>query len=68
MILDFSDTDYMEDSAALVAKHLIDIAIAEDTEVSGDRIEGAVTESFQALDVLGRFLTDWSPPWRTPKT
>ena len=31
MILDFSETVYMDDSAALVVEQMIDTAIAEDT-------------------------------------
>jgi len=63
VILDFSETDYMDDSAALVVAQLIDVAIAEDTECVVMGADGPVATSLQPLDVLrripsGRFVSD----------
>lgn len=58
VILDFSETDYMDDSAALVVGQLIDVAIAEDTECVVMGFEGPVTDSLHALDVLRRVPPD----------
>lgn len=54
VILDFSDTDYMDDSAALVVGQLIDVAIAEGTECVVMGYECSAVENLQALDVLAR--------------
>ncbi|MCQ3803374.1 MAG: SulP family inorganic anion transporter [bacterium] len=58
VILDFSETDYMDDSAALVVGQLIDVAIAEDTECVVMGVEGPVADSLQSLDVLRRVPPD----------
>ena len=54
VILDFSKTVYMDDSAALVIEQLIDTAIAEDTECVVMGLAGLPANSLQALNVLRR--------------
>ena len=58
VIIDFSETVYMDDSAALVVEQFIDIAIDEKTECillgASDRPLGSI----QALDVLQRVPAD----------
>ena len=54
VILDFSDTVYMDDSAALVVEQLIDTAIEEDTECIVMGLSGLPATSLQALNVLRR--------------
>ena len=54
VILDFSVTAYMDDSAALVVGQLIDVAIAEDTECIVLGLDGPVNDSLRALDVLAK--------------
>ena len=58
VILDFSETDYMDDSAALVVGQLIDVAHAEDTECVVMGADGPVADSLHALDVLRRVPSD----------
>lgn len=57
-ILDFSQTDYMDDSAAFVVERLIDVAIEESTECIVMGLGGAVGESLQKLDILRRVPKD----------
>ena len=52
VILDFSQTDYMDDSAAFVVERLVDVAIEEDTECIVMGLGGAVGASLQKLDIL----------------
>ena len=52
VILDFSETVYMDDSAALVVEQLIDTAIAEDTECIVMGLTGHPTDNLHALNVL----------------
>jgi len=52
VILDFSDTVYMDDSAALVVEQMIDSAIAENTEVIVLGLEGRPAITLQALNAL----------------
>ena len=52
VILDFSDTVYMDDSAALVVEQMIDTAIAEDTECIVMGLYGHPAENLHALNVL----------------
>ena len=54
VILDFTETDYIDDSAALVVEQMIDIAIAEDTECIVMGLSGSPASSLQALNVLDR--------------
>ena len=58
VILDFSDTVYMDDSAALVVEQLIDTAIEEDTECIVMGLSGLPATSLQALNVLRRVPED----------
>ena len=54
VILDFSDTVYVDDSAALVVEQLIDGAIAEDTACVVMGLAGLPATTLQALNVLRR--------------
>ena len=63
VILDFSDTVYMDDSAALVVEQLVDSAIAEKTEVIVMGLEGRPAITLQALNALQHV-----PPERLVKT
>ena len=58
VILDFSDTVYMDDSAALVVEQLIDTAIAEDTECIVMGLAGPPATTLQTLNVLRRVPPD----------
>ena len=52
VILDFTDTVYMDDSAALVVEQMIDVAIAENTDVIVMGLEGMPETTLKALNVL----------------
>ena len=52
VILDFTDTVYMDDSAALVVEQMIDVAIAENTGVIIMALEGMPETTLKALNVL----------------
>ena len=52
VILDFSETIYMDDSAALVVEQLIDSAIADDTECIVMGLDGLPAATLQGLNVL----------------
>ena len=54
VILDFSDTVYVDDSAALVVEQMIDSAIAEDTECIIIGLTGPPAATLRALNVLHR--------------
>ncbi len=63
VILDFTDTVYMDDSAALVVEQMIDVAIAENTRVIVMALEGMPETTLKALNVLkevpeDRFVKD----------
>ena len=58
VILDFSDTVHMDDSAALVVEQLIDIAIEEDTQCIVMGLSGLPATSLQSLNVLRRVPAD----------
>ena len=58
VILDFSDTVYMDDSAALVVEQLIDSAIAEKTQVIVMGLEGRPAVTLQALNALQHVSAD----------
>ncbi len=63
VILDFTDTVYMDDSAALVVEQMIDVAIAENTGVIIMALEGMPETTLKALNVLkevpdDRFVKD----------
>ena len=52
VILDFSDSVYIDDSAALVVEQMIDSAIAQDTECIVVGLSGEPSETIHALNVL----------------
>ena len=52
VILDFSKTLYMDDSAALLVEQLIDVAIAEDTDCVVMGLRGGVARNLRGLNVL----------------
>ena len=52
VILDFTDTVYMDDSAALVVEQMIDVAMAEDTGCIVMALEGMPETTLKALNVL----------------
>ena len=52
VILDFTDTVYMDDSAALVVEQMIDVATAEDTGCIVMGLEGMPETTLKALNVL----------------
>ena len=52
VILDFSDTVYMDDSAALVVEQLIDTAKDQDTECIVMGLGGMPALTLKALDAL----------------
>ena len=58
VIIDFSDTVYMDDSAALVVEHLLEAAEASATEMILLGLTGAPATSLHALDVLHRVPPD----------
>ena len=58
VILDFTDTVYMDDSAALAVEQLIDIAIDGDTEIIVMGLEGRLGTTLRALNVLKRVPFD----------
>ncbi len=58
VILDFSDTVFMDDSAALVVEQLVDSAIAESTEVIVMGLEGRPAITLQALNALQKVPAD----------
>ena len=58
VILDFTDTVYMDDSAALLVEQLIDSALAHDTECIVMGLRGLPATSLQSLDALRRVPGD----------
>ncbi len=58
VILDFTDTVYMDDSAAMVVEQLIEIALAEDTACIVMGLSGQPAGTLEALNVLGRVPAD----------
>ena len=54
VMLDFSETVYMDDSAALVIEQLIDTAVAEETACIVGGLKDMPASTLQALDVLQR--------------
>ena len=58
VILDFSKTVYMDESAALVVERMVDTAIEEQTECIVMGLAGLPATSLQALDVLRRVPED----------
>ena len=58
VILDFSETQYMDDSAALVVEQMIDVARAEDTECIVMGLKGAPATTLNSLNVLRHIPAD----------
>ena len=58
VILDFTDTVYMDDSAALLVEQLIDSALANDTKCIVMGLRGLSATSLQSLDALRRVPGD----------
>ena len=58
VILDFSETSYVDDSAALVVEQLIDAAMEHDTECIVIGLDSLPSGSLQSLDVLHRVPGD----------
>ena len=58
VILDFSETSYIDDSAALVVEQLIDAAMEHDTECIAIGLDSLPSGSLQSLDVLHRVPGD----------
>ena len=54
VILDFTDTHYVDDSAALVIEQLIDTALDEDTDCIVTGLDGDAAATLEALNVLQR--------------
>ena len=58
VILDFSETVYVDDSAALVVEQLVDTAIVQDTEVIVMGLRGSSRRAMDSLNVLDRVPED----------
>ena len=58
VILDFSDTVYIDDSAALVVEQLVDTAIIQDTPCIVMGLSGTPAHNLHALDALRRVPDD----------
>lgn len=58
VILDFSETVYMDDSAALVVEQMIDTAIAEDTDCLVMGLKNPVAGTLDSLNILQRVPAD----------
>ena len=54
VILDFSETDYIDDSAALVIEQLIDAAAAEGVHCLVMKLDGAPAATLESLNALRR--------------
>ena len=54
VIFDFTDADYIDESAAMVIKRMVDIAEEEDTGAIIMGLSGAVADNLNALAVLAR--------------
>ena len=58
VILDFSDTVYIDDSAALVVEQLIEMAISYDTQCIVMGLQGTPAQNVQGLNVLKQVPAD----------
>ena len=58
VILDFSETVYMDDSAALVVESLVDGAMEQETECIVMGLSGPAATTIHGLDALGRVRRD----------
>jgi SulP family sulfate permease len=58
VIFDFTETAYMDDSAAMVVEQMIDVALDEDTEPIVMGLSGPVERNLRALNTLHRVPSD----------
>ena len=58
VIFDFTETAYMDDSAAMVVEQMIDVAMDEDTEPVVMGLSGPVERNLRALNTLHRVPAD----------
>ena len=58
VIFDFTETAYMDDSAAMVVEQMIDVALDEDTEPIVMGLSGPVERNLRALNTLHRVPED----------
>ncbi len=58
VIFDFTETAYMDDSAAMVVEQMIDVAMDEDTEPIVMGLSGSVERNLRALNTLHRVPED----------
>ena len=58
VIFDFTETAYMDDSAAMVVEQMIDVAMDEDTEPIVMGLTGSVERNLRALNTLHRVPED----------
>ena len=58
VILDFSETQYIDDSAALVVEQMIDVARAEDTDCIVMGLQGSAATTLRSLNVLRHIPAD----------
>ncbi len=58
VIFDFSDTEYIDDSAALVVEYMIDVAYEQDTDCIVMGLKGDPARTLRALNVLKRIPLD----------
>ena len=58
VIFDFTETEYMDDSAAMVVEQMIDVALDEDTEPIVLGLSGPVERNLRALNILHRVPDD----------
>ena len=58
VIFDFTDTAYMDDSAAMVVEQMVDVALDEDTEPIVMGLSGPVERNLRALNTLHRVPAD----------
>ena len=70
VIIDFSDTVYIDDSAALVVEQLIDTAVLQDTHCVVMGLSGMPARNIRALDILKRvpreqIVEDWTQARQT---
>ena len=58
VIFDFTETAYLDDSAAMVVEQMIDVAMDEDTEPIVMGLSGSVERNLRALNTLHRVPED----------
>ena len=58
VILDFSDTIYLDDSAAMMVEQMIEVAREEDTEVIVMGLTGSVERNLRSLNIFRNIPDD----------